>query len=222
MDKEHTTCSNEYPWDPLGANPCTAVGVVLQAVKTFTTYIPLTSCPQCSMSNVPQNHGNNSQPHQVIGMSYALGVLVYLCDRQIMTSYSNQMHNGSVRVWNLETRLEEETTMQHETGMWGLSVIRDDSKIISFDGKRIIKVWDIGSHHLIKEWTHPKCISSISISPDDQFVAVDGGIVTIYSVEEGMVVGHSIEVSNYVSCLAFSPGRDKLTCNTNHDIHIYV
>ena len=51
--------------------------------------------------------------------------------------------------------------MEHQIGMtWTLvtdvAVTRDGSNIISsyYDGA--IKVWDVESHELVKEWTHPE------------------------------------------------------------------
>ena len=126
-----------------------------------------------------------------------------------------------MKVWNLENGEQEGTSMEHnsEGELYGLAVTRDGTKIISGDEGGKIKVWDVESHRLVKEWTHPEDCFQIAISPDDRLIAVGDEAVGIYTME-GRQVGHSIEDVSVLS-MAFSPDGKKLACGTVGGIHVY-
>ncbi|KAF8553700.1 WD40 repeat-like protein [Imleria badia] len=99
--------------------------------------------------------------------------------------------------------------MGHEKTVCSLAVTRDGTKIISGDMDGRIKVWDVGPHGLVREWTHPGCCLAVAISPNDRLVAVGGGDVRIYTME-GTLVNDSIEVGTFVWSISFCPSGDKL------------
>ena len=111
--------------------------------------------------------------------------------------------------------------MKHGGRISGLAVTQEGTRIIS-SGSGRIKVWDVESHKLVKEWAHlaeKDCI--VSISPDDRLVAVGGGMhmVDVYSMEGRHVV--SIEVGEYLRSMCFSPDGNKLACSTSNSTRVY-
>ena len=124
---------------------------------------------------------------------------------------------GTVRVWNLEKGEQEGTSMKHDREICGLAVTWDGARIISSYWKGSIKVWDVESHKLLREWTHPEgCPTGIAISPDDRLIAVGDQVVAIYSME-GTQVNRLIMVGNTACSMSFSPNRKKLACGSDND-----
>ena len=110
--------------------------------------------------------------------------------------------------------------MEHESEIYGLAVTPGGKNIISSDEDGSIAVWDVGSHELVKEWTHPEGCPIVAISPDDRLIAVGYRSVAIYTMEGGQV-NDSIEVGNGVRSMSFSPDGRKLACGTNDDVRVY-
>ena len=109
--------------------------------------------------------------------------------------------------------------MKHASYISDLAVTRDGTKIICSDGDGETKVWDVKSHGIVKQWTHPEG-GPIAISPDDRLLAVGGKTVAVYTME-GRQVNHSIKVDSYVWSVCFSPNGKKLACRTSDDIRVY-
>ena len=155
----------------------------------------------------PDNDG--ARPHLVISAhNSSIWRLAHLPDgRRVVIGCGD----GIMKVWNVESREQEGTSMKHGTGVTGLVVTRDGTKIISSDLDGKVKVWDVDSHKMVKEWTHPKRRPKIAISPDDRLIAVGAWTVTIYTME-GRQVNHSIKDGAEYMC--FSPWTDgmKLAC----------
>ncbi|KAG6382163.1 quinon protein alcohol dehydrogenase-like superfamily [Boletus reticuloceps] len=119
--------------------------------------------------------------------------------------------------------------MEHDSGsIINLAVTRDGTKVISSDEEGRIKLWDVESHKLVREWTCSAGYPKITISPDDRFVAVGSwGMVEIYSMKGGQV-NRSIDVGDdddefaSVWCISFSPNGDKLACGSiGSNIRVY-
>ena len=172
------------------------------------------------MPSVTPQWFNNSgpQPYLVIqGEDGYMRWLKYLPDgRRVVTG----SRDGTVWVWNLESGKQEWTSMKHESEISGLAVIRGGTKIITSGCSGKIKMWDVESHKLVKEWSHPESCPVISISPDDRLVAVGTKNVGIYTME-GIRVNHSIKVGVVVWLMCFSPNRNKLACRTEDGISVY-
>jgi WD40 repeat protein len=171
------------------------------------------------MSSVTsQRSDNGPQPRLVIpAHDGVIWRLAYLPDgRRVVTGSKD----GTVKVWNLESREQEGTSMEHESEIKGFAVTRDGTKVISGDEDGNIKVWNIESHELVKEWTHPESSPEIAISLDDRLIAVGAWRVGVYTME-GRQVNRSIEVGKAVWSMCFSPNGNKLACGTRDDIHVY-
>ena len=171
------------------------------------------------MSSVtPQRSDNDEpQPRLVISADGAyISKFEYLPDgRRVVTAH---LEAGTVKVWNLENGKQEGTSMEHESGIYDLAVTRDGTKIISSDEDGNIKVWNVESHEILKEWTHPDT-NRIAISPDDRLIAVGEENVAIYTMEGRRK--YSIEVGSYVRSLCFSPNGKKLACGTRDGVRMY-
>lgn len=148
---------------------------------------------------------DNREPRpQLIISAHERGItrLVYLPDGRLVTTCSE----GVVKVWDLEKQEQEGTPMELNGGWSRLAVTRDGTKIIGGTNYgRKIKVFNVESHELVKEWTHGEVFSVIAISPDDRVVAVGNRRVVFYTVE-GKQIDGAIEVSEN----SFSPDGSQL------------
>ena len=172
-----------------------------------------------------QSDGYHPQPHLIISThSGVVDGLAFLPDgRRVVTCSAKEWApGGTVKVWNLENGEQEGTSMKHDSQsrIHSLAVTWDGTKIISGEEGGKIKVWDVESHELVKEWTLPERCLQIAISPDDRLVAVYDGTVAIYTME-GRRVGHSIKVDGSVWSMCFSPDGKKLAYGTLVDIRVY-
>ena len=172
------------------------------------------------MSSVTLDRSDNDgpQPYLVFSTLHAsISKLAYLPDGRRVVSGDK----GTVRVWNLEDGKQEGTSMKHATYIRGLAVTRDGTNIICSDHGGLIKVWDVKSHEIVKQWTHPAGCPRISISPNDRLIAVGGKTVVAFYTMEGRQVNHSIKLDRYVWSLCFSPNGKKLACGTEDDVRVY-
>lgn len=110
--------------------------------------------------------------------------------------------------------------MMQENSVYSLAVTRDGTEIISSDEAGMIKVWDVESHQLVEEWTHPEWYPKIATSPDDQLIALGKETVFVYTMK-GKQVKHAIQVGQFVWSMSFSPDGSKLAIGTFGDISIY-
>ena len=164
----------------------------------------------------PRSDNDGPRPHLVLsGEEKNFRWLEYLPDgRRVVTG----SWRGTVQVWNVESGEQEGTSMKQKGGISDLAVTLDGTKIIS-SGLSGIKVWDVKSHELVKEWTHRGSCPKIAITPDGQLLAVGRWNVDIYSMEGRHV--DSIEVGVIVWLMCFSPNGNKLACGTEDGIRVY-
>ena len=134
-------------------------------LNTVSASTQSTNCGRIMSSVIPQQSDNKGpQSHLVISVhDEEIWALAYLPDRRHVVTGSE---DGTVKVWNLENRKQEGTSIEHGCEVWSLAVTQDGTKITSSNLDGTIKVWDVESHGLVQEWTH-KQESMIAISPDD-------------------------------------------------------
>jgi len=171
-------------------------------------------------SFTPQQQLDSDGPHSVIlGEEDHILCLEYIPDGRVVTG----SRNGTVRVRNVESGKQEGSSMEHEKKVVHLAVTRDGAKIISSGWNGRIKVWDVESHKLLKEWTHPEIYPIFAVSPDDRFIAVGGWNVTIYALERNRTIPGAIRVGGveYTSSVCFSPDGNKLACGTLNKVRVY-
>ena len=171
------------------------------------------------MSSVtPLEANDGPQPRLVISADGDyICAFAYLPDGRVVTDSEDR----TVRVWNLEDGKQEGSSMQHRNTVFHLAVTRDGEKIISSSREGNVKVWDVESHQLVKEWTHPEEGPRIAVSPDNRLLAVGLRVMFIYTMEGGWQVNQSIKVDRAISCMSFSPDSGKLVCATLNDICVY-
>ncbi|KAF8553719.1 WD40 repeat-like protein [Imleria badia] len=182
------------------------------------------------MSSVTRQRSDTNGPRPQLVMSGddgAILALAYLPDgRRVVTT----SRAGTVKVWNVENGEQQGTSMEHKSyEVYSLAVTRDGTKIISGSLCGWIKVWDAESHEPIREWTHcgGACFD-ISVSPDDQLVAVGSGWtrngVAICTME-GKLVNDAIHAKNSIGpgsrSIAFSPDGNKLACVWDGAIRVH-
>ncbi|KAF8553455.1 WD40 repeat-like protein [Imleria badia] len=173
-------------------------------------------------STIPQQSDNDGpRPHLVIsGHDCHIYALTYLPDGQRVVTGSL---DGTVKVWNVGNGEQERTSMEHKDEVESLVVTRDGTKIISGDTGGRIKVWDVESHELVREWTHKGRCFMIAVSPDDRLIAVGDDDVGIYTMEGKQVNNIKVTVndSEGLRSVSFSPDGKKLACGTDDDIYVY-
>ena len=225
------------------------VGYKLWRFNVFSVYPPLIPLPRTfgrldtqlatdrqgsTMSSVASPRGSNQdgsiEPYLVISeQDDSIYWLEYLPDGQWIVTGS--LRGGVVKVWNLESGKQEGALIEH-SHINGLAVTRDGTKIITNDYEddrddEKLRMWDVASHKLIKEWSHPGGCFSIAISPDDQFIAGGGWNIAIWTMEGRLVnsievqVGDGDDTSISIWSMCFSPDGKKLACSTNDDIRVY-
>ena len=170
------------------------------------------------MSSVTPQLLDTAGPHRYLvlfGRDY-ISCLEYLPDGQRVVTGSR---DGTVRVRNLESGKQEGVQMKHEGHVTKLTATRDGTKIISSGWSGKIKVWDVKSHELVKEWTYWRTYPKISISPDDRLMAVGSWDVDIWTMEGRHI--HSIKVGSSIWSLCFSPDGSKLACGTGYGTQMY-
>ncbi|KAF8557918.1 WD40 repeat-like protein [Imleria badia] len=174
------------------------------------------------MSSVTTSETDRPEPHQVISVPDGyIRKLAYHPDGRRVVFCSD---DGPIRVWNLEKREQEGTSMEHEDlSADRVAVTWDGTRIISGDENGKIRVWDVGSQEIVQEWSHRESFSRISVSPDDQLIAVNHrSNVFVYTMEGRQVYQSTIKVGKtFVWSISFSPGNDKLACGTRSEVYVY-
>ena len=131
-------------------------------------------------------------------------------------------HGRTVKVWNLEESKQEGKSMEHEHRVRNLEVTQDGKKIVSSDKEGNVKVWDVESQEVVKQWAHPVEEFPLVISQCGRLIAAGGRTVFIYAAEGSWQIKPSVEAGEYCWCIAFSPNGDKLACGTlSGDIRVY-
>jgi len=145
-----------------------------------------------------------------------LSWLEYLLDGQCVVTGS---WSGTVQVWNLESGEQEGTSIKHKGEITGLVVSWNGTKIITSGCRGRVKVWDVESRKLVKEWTHLEIDPKIAILPDDRLVAVGHWNVAVYTMEGRHI--DSIKTGSFIGCMCFSPDGNKLAYGTVSSICLY-
>lgn len=104
----------------------------------------------------------------------------------------------------------------------GLAVTRDGTKIVSSGENGRIKVWNVDSHALVEEWTHPNGYPDIAISPDDRLVAISDVKLTLRHLDGGAEINHSIKFTGEVRAMCFSPDERNLKLACVISVGLYV
>lgn len=73
-------------------------------------------------------------------------------------------------------------------------------------------MWNVDSHVLVEEWTHPHKIVEVAISPDDRFIAIGDQKLALRHLDGGQEIIHSIKFRGKVFPMCFAPDGHKLAC----------
>ena len=170
------------------------------------------------MSNILDgDRDDGPQPYRII--AFEVDKLLYLADGRLVASNSE---DGTVTFWNVEEGKQERTFLLRDGDeMESLALTDDGKKIISSDDRGRVKVLDVESGQVVKEWLHPEKFRLISTSPDNRLVAVGSKRVFIHDIEHGWQVKQIIKVGELPWCMSFSPAGNRLACSTEFDIHVY-
>ena len=160
--------------------------------------------------------------HLVITPPNPSSALAYFPDGRRLVAGSR---NGAVTIWNMDNGQEEVKLLlkdlDADNDVFKLAVTRDGKTVICSTGEGNIKVWDVGSNKIVREWTHLDPYPQLAVSPDSRFVAV-GSETVIIRVIKGWDVKQVIEVSKEVWSMSFSPAGDKLACGIGDgNIRVY-
>ncbi|KAF8553453.1 WD40 repeat-like protein [Imleria badia] len=190
--------------------------------KVLRTEELVTNCQSTIMSSIASSQRSNRDPPQpqrvILVPDGNVWMLAYHPDGRRVVSRSD---DGTIRVWNLDNGEQEGSSMKYESFVVdNLAVTSDGTRIVGSDETGSIKIWDVESHEIVQEWTHQGSYPELSISPDDQLIAVGNWVVTIYTME-GRQVNHSIQVGTTVFSMGFSPRGDKLACGTRYEVYVY-
>ncbi|KAF8553440.1 WD40 repeat-like protein [Imleria badia] len=190
----------------------------VEAHNVFSVFPRLvTNCHTTIMSSVILQRSDNDGPRPKLVISgNDERTIAYLPDGRVVTG----SWDGFVTVRNAENWTQEGTSMEQKNCMDSLTVTRDGTRIVTSNRRGSIKIWDVESHKLAKEWTHPETCLGVAISPNDLLIAVAADTVVFYAME-GIRVNHSIKVGENVWSMSFSPDGKKLACGSGNDIRVY-
>ncbi|KIJ18025.1 hypothetical protein PAXINDRAFT_71621 [Paxillus involutus ATCC 200175] len=131
----------------------------------------------------------------------------------------------TVRIWNVETGEQEGSSMVHDGWVDALAVTRDEKRILSGMGKRLV-IWDVETRQVVEEWLGEDTtagIRCIAMSPNGDFVASghsQGGVI-VREMDGGTVKCLLESGADDVAALCFSPNGTKLACGGDEAIRVF-
>ena len=98
-----------------------------------------------------QQHSDNSDPRPQLIISahddYICAIKYLPNGRRVATGSSG---DKVVKIWNLESGEQERPSMKHEGEVSCIATTRNGTKIVSSDGKGVVKVWARGRTNFSK------------------------------------------------------------------------
>ena len=163
-----------------------------------------------------RDRDDGPQPYRVITTSFDVNSLLYLADGRLVSGSSV---DGTVTFWNVEEGKQERTFLLHNGDeMFDFALTGDGKKIIG-DWEGGVKVLDVESDQVVKEWFDK--FPPVAVSPDNRLVAVGSKERIFIHAIEGWQVKQTFEVDKDPLRMSFSPAGNKLACSTKFDIHVY-
>ncbi len=114
--------------------------------------------------------------------------------------------DGSIKLWNTQTRQEVRSFIGHEEMIKGIEFLPGDMSFISASYDGVVKLWDIITGENIKTINYPHKIYLFALSPDRKVFAyiADGHILYVKSINDELIFKQRLLVED-TYCLSFSP-----------------
>lgn len=134
-------------------------------------------------------------------------------DERLLVSGS---YDSTFRFYDVNSR-ENIATLEHVVGgtsYWGLDVAFSPNGQLLATANQHVKLWDVSTQTAVAILQHDKYVTALAFSPDGQFLAAgdDGGLVTIWDVQQRDVIAKFQADMHIVYAVVFSLDGRTLAC----------
>ena len=150
------------------------------------------------------------------GHRTAVTTLGFTPDARLLVSGSR---DGTVRVWNVRTGLEEVAPLETQSGVIALAVVPGQPKVAAVLEDRRLVLWDHGPQRRVVHLEAPErsVLRAVATSPDGRWVAAGGArrAIHVWQTSDGAPASDCWPTTGRVESLAFTPDGDGIVCGTH-------
>jgi WD40 repeat protein len=150
------------------------------------------------------------------GHRSAVTSLAFTSDARLLASGSR---DGSVRVWDVQTGLEEVAPLEAQSGVVSLATVPGHSIVAVVLEDRRLVLWDYGPRRRVVHLEAPEraALRAVAASPDGRWVAAGGArrAIHVWQVSDAAPMGDCRPTTGRVESLAFTGDSAGLVCGTS-------
>jgi hypothetical protein len=165
-----------------------------------------------------ERHDEKLEEHGVFigGHRSAITALSFAQDGRLLASGSR---DGTVRVWNVRTGLEEVAPLETRSGVVTLAMVPAQSLVAAVLEDRRLVLWDFGPQRRIVHLEGPDRapLRALAVSADGRWVAAGGArrIIHVWQARDGAPAIDCRPTTGRVESLAFTPDASGVVCGTH-------
>jgi WD40 repeat protein/DNA-binding SARP family transcriptional activator len=137
--------------------------------------------------------------------------------------------DGTVTLWDLDTRQPSGSTLSLRHGSGGLAFSPDSTRLVTTEGAygdtspmdtaESVRVWEVATGEPVDLPLegHTSAVNTAAFSPDGRILATGGndGTVVLHDATTGATLGRALAADSYILSLAFSPDGTRLGVGTD-------